>query len=141
MIIVDTNIVSELMRENAGAVAAWLRDLDDRELFTTAITRAEIRYGIARLPSGSRRSSFEADADAFFGEIIDRTLGFDVAAADRYGEVAAIRRRLGRPISIPDAQIAAIALVHRATVATRNVRDFEGVGLKLVDPFTWEATP
>ena len=74
-------------------------------------------------------------ADAFFDTVADRTLVFDTAAADRFGEIAARRRRMGRPISTADAQIAAIALVHRAAVATRNIRDFEGVGLRLVDPW------
>lgn len=138
MFLADTNVVSVFMTDQ-DQLDRWLDDMDTGQIFTTAITRAEVRAGIERLPMGARRSDLNERADAYFAVVSDRTLAFDSAAADRFGVVAAERRRMGRPISTADAQIAAIALVHGATVATRNVRDFEGVGLKLVDPFTWKA--
>jgi len=140
VIVIDTNVVSELMNSNGAGFAPWLAQIEGTSLFFTTITRAEIRYGIELMPQGRRRAELEVRAKSVFDSAADRTLAFDAAAADRFGEVAATRSRMGRPISTADAQIAAIALVHRATVATRNIRDFEGVGLKLVDPFSWEGT-
>lgn len=139
MIVADTNVVSVLLAGHRD-LDRWLDGMDTGQIFTTAITRAEVRAGIARLPDGARRRDLSDRADSYFTAVADRTLAFDSPAADRFGTVDAERRRIGRPISLADAQIAAIALVHGATVATRNVRDFEGVGLKLVDPFTWSPT-
>jgi len=141
MIVLDTNVVSTLMASRASDLDEWLSDVDGAALFTTTITRAEIRYGIERLPAGSRRDGLAARADALFDEIADRILSFDSAAADRYGALVAERERVGRPISVPDAQIAAIAMVHRATVATRNVRDFTGTGVGVVNPFLPDRVP
>lgn len=140
MIVLDTNVVSALMSTRAGDLDAWLSTVDGESLFTTAITRAEIRYGIARLPEGARRSGLVARADALFEESADRILPFDSAAADRYGALVAGRESAGRPISVADAQIAAIATVHRAAVATRNTKDFAGTGVSVVNPFP-ESTP
>jgi len=135
VIVVDTNVVSALMSSRAAALDPWLERIDGSSLFTTAITRAEIRYGIARLPDGRRRDDLMARAEALFDETAERILPFDSAAADRYGRIVASRERAGRPISIADAQIAAIAAAHRATVATRNTGDFTGTGVGVVDPF------
>lgn len=135
MIVIDTNVVSALMSARAVELEPWLRVVDGSQLFTTAITRAEIRYGIERLPDGRRRDDLSARADALFDETAERILPFDSAAADRYGRVVATREQVGRPISIADAQIAAIALAHRATIATRNAKDFHGTGARVVDPF------
>lgn len=138
MIILDTNVISELMRPGVNAIDPWLRSTPAAILHITAISRAETRYGIERLPDSARRRGLDQRATEFFASISERTLPFEAAAADRFGVLVASRDAQGRPMSIPDAQIAAIALVHRATVATRNTRDFEGIGLTLVNPFTWE---
>lgn len=141
MIVLDTNVVSALMTSRADALDGWIAEVDGASLFTTAITRAEIRYGIARLPEGARRTELASRADALFEETADRILPFDSRAADRYGVLVADRERAGRPISVPDAQVAAIALVHRAIVATRNTRDFSGTGVRLVNPFPRDTPP
>lgn len=135
MIILDTNVVSDLMRGGSAPVAQWLSTVAGPDLHTTAITRAEIAYGIARLPAGRRRDDLERAAGQLFTDIADRTVSFDTAAADRYGPLVAERERTGRPISVPDAQIASIALVWRASVATRNVGDFENCGVRVIDPW------
>ena len=136
MIIIDTNVVSDLMRGGSPSVLSWLSTVADLDIHTTVITRSEIRYGVARLPVGRRRDDLQRRADALFADIADRTLPFDAAAADRYGLLVASREAVGRPISVPDAQIASISQVHRATLATRNVRDFEECGITVIDPFT-----
>jgi len=136
MILIDTNVVSELMNTDGAAIAPWLADVETSSLFLTTVTRAEIRYGLERMPDGRRRANLEARAELVFQGAVDRTLSFDSRAADAFGRISADRDRAGRPISTADAQIAAIALVHRAALATRNVRDFEGVGLRVVNP--WE---
>lgn len=135
MIILDTNVVSALMSGREPTVDAWVLSVPANELCITAITRAEIRYGVARLPKGHRRSDLERRADAFFEANIDRVLPFDGASADRYGALAAEREQLGMPIAVLDAQIASIAYVAKASVATRNVRDFERCGIVVVNPF------
>ncbi len=136
MIILDTNVLAVLMgtSSNDGA-EGWLRLQDPAELRITAITRAEVRYGIARLPAGRRRSDYERAADAFFTSQRSRVLAFDAIAADMYGDVVADRERAGRPIGIADAQIAAIALVNHAVVATRDRGGFDLTGVEVIDPF------
>lgn len=134
MIVLDTNVVSDLMR-GGGGVDRWLTTVSELDLFTTVVTRAEIRYGVARLPEGRRRREVAKAAEAFFHDVADRTLTFDTRAADRYGQIVADREVTGRPTGVLDAQIAAIAQSHQAQVATRNVRDFEIPGLSVVDPF------
>jgi predicted nucleic acid-binding protein len=135
VIILDTNVISEFMRGGGPEVTRWLASVPGGDLHTTVITRAEIAYGITRLPDGRRRDDVQGRARSVFSQIADRTMPFDIAAADRYGELVANRERSGRPISVLDAQIASIAYVHRATVATRNTSDFEDCGVDLVDPF------
>ncbi|VXB36077.1 type II toxin-antitoxin system VapC family toxin [Aeromicrobium sp. 9AM] len=135
MIILDTNVISELMRGGSAEITRWLASVRGDDLHTTVITRAEIGYGIARLPDGRRRDQLRGRARTVFAQIADRTLSLDVAAADRYGELVAARERSGRPISAPGAQIASIAFVHGATVATRNTADFADCGVDVVNPF------
>lgn len=96
---------------------------------------AALRYGLSRLPAGRRRSRLTDEADALFSETEDRLLTFDAKAADHYGELVAARELAGRPISVADAIIASIAWVHRATLATRNSRDFADCGLQVVNPY------
>ena len=135
MIILDTNVFSDLMRGGSESVRQWLSTVPGSSLHTTAINRAEIRFGIERLPDGRRKVDLAARASALFDQIEDRTLPFDAAAADQYASIVASREASGRPISVPDAQIASIASVRRATLATRNVEDFVGCGIVVVDPF------
>jgi predicted nucleic acid-binding protein len=134
MIVLDTNIVAALMG-NGADIDPWLATVPRRELYTTVMTRAEIRYGLSRLPAGRRRSRLAGEADALFSETQERLLPFDAKAADRYGELVAARELAGRPISVADAIIASIAWVHRAALATRNSHDFEECGLQVVNPY------
>ena len=138
MIILDTNVLSELMRPKPSArVVAWVAKRSPTELFTTSITEAEIFYGIELLAKGKRREQFQAAADAMFTEdLAGRILGFESDAARAFSKIAAQRRALGRPISHADAQIAAIAQVRMAKLATRNVADFQDCGVDIVDPWS-----
>ncbi|HET8684506.1 MAG TPA: type II toxin-antitoxin system VapC family toxin [Micromonosporaceae bacterium] len=137
MIILDTNVVSELMRPTPGpAVLAWLRAHTGSEVYTTAVTVAEIRYGIARLPDGRRKDILRQAANEIFAAFPDQVLSFDLAAASCYADLVAYRQRLGSPIDGFDAQIAAICRTHAAILATRNIKDFADTGVTIVDP--WE---
>ena len=139
MIVLDTNVVSELMKSvPALAVADWIAHQPATSLYTTSVTQAEILHGILLLPSGKRRTALEAAAEAMFREDFGgRVLPFGTDAARAYAQIAAQRRRAGRPISQFDAQIAAIARSSRAAIATRNVSDYEGCGIAVLNP--WEA--
>jgi predicted nucleic acid-binding protein len=137
MIILDTNVLSELMRPKPSRVAAWVAKQPATDVFTTSITEAEIFYGIELLPKGKRREGLLAAAEAMFAEdLAGRVLGFEGDAARVFSRIAAHRRALGRPISHADAQIAAIAQVRSAKLATRNVEDFEDCGIDVVDPYS-----
>ena len=139
MILLDTNVVSELMKPApAAAVARWIAEQPATTLYTSSITQAEVLHGILLLPAGRRRSTLEAAAEAMFDEDFGgRVLPFGGEAARAYAQIAAQRRRSGRPISHFDAQIAAIARSARASVATRNVGDYEECGITIVNP--WDA--
>ena len=137
MIILDTNVISELTRHIPDpGVLAWLDSLEISEVATTAVTAAELRYGLARLPDGHRKRELTAVirgilAEDFYGRI----LPFDERASVRYAEVVTGRERIERPIGVADAQIAAICRDSAATLATRNTADFEETGIELVDPW------
>ena len=136
MIILDTNVVSELMRhEPAPRIASWVRDRDRRELLTTTITLAEIRYGIARLPDGRRKQVLLAAADDIFTAFEDQVLPVDTAAAENYAVIASSRERAGKPIASFDALIAAVCRSRGAALATRTVSDFDGTGIEIIDPW------
>ncbi|MBV9862859.1 MAG: type II toxin-antitoxin system VapC family toxin [Alphaproteobacteria bacterium] len=137
MIVIDTNVVSELMRPRPNsAVLAWDARQPRRDLFTTSITKAEVYHGIALLPDGRRKSTLAAGAQRLFeGVLARRILSFDATAAVHYAEILSLRRRAGRPMTTLDGQIA-IALTAGAPIATRNVGDFEGCGLTIMDPWT-----
>ena len=139
MIILDTNVVSELMKAaRAESVIRWTAAQSATSLYTTSITQAEILHGIALLPSGKRRDALDAAAEAMFKEDFGgRVLPFGGDAAQAYARIGADRRRAGRPISHFDAQIAAIARSIGAAIATRNVADYDGCGVKVLNP--WEA--
>ncbi len=137
MIVLDTNVVSELMRDSPQqAVLTWLRAQPATGLFVTTVTEAEILTGIALLPDGRRQRGLSAAAARVFAVLfVGRILVFDSDAANIYAEIFAQRYASGRPISQADCQIAAIARSREASIATRNVRDFEGVGVELIDPW------
>jgi toxin FitB len=136
VIILDTNVVSELMRpEPAPGVASWVRARDRRELRTTTITLAEVRYGIARLPDGRRKQALVGAADEIFSAFADQILPFDTSAAEHYAVIASSRERAGRTISGFDALIAAVCRSQGAVLATRNVSDFDGTGIEILDPW------
>ena len=137
MIILDTNVVCELLRTAPSPqVEAWLSAQDGATVYFTSIGEAELRHGVAILPAGRRRTQLGAAIDAMLDEDFrDRILPFDRDAARSYAAIAAERRSAGRPISQFDCQIAAIARAHGATVATRNIGDYEGCRVKLIDPW------
>jgi toxin FitB len=139
MIVLDTNVVSELMRATPDPVVlAWLQQSSSTGLYTTAVTVAEIRYGIARLPRGRRRDKLHQAADEIFAAFPRQVLPFDLAAATAYADLVAGRERDGNPISGFDAQIAAICRSQAATLATRNAKDFTDTGITTIDP--WQTT-
>ena len=136
MIVLDTNVFSEMMRNPMdGHVEHWLSSQDPAEFAITSVTRAEVRYGLARLPAGKRRTDLQRLADILFAQLTDRSLIFDNLSADRYGEIVARQETSERPIGIFGAQIAAICGIHGATIATRNVQDFADTGVTIVNPF------
>ncbi len=137
MIILDTNVVSELLRPAPSAqVEAWLSAQDGANIYFTTVGEAELRHGVAILPAGKRRNALaEAVEGILEDDFRDRILPFDRHAARAYAAIAAERRAAGRPISQFDCQIAAIAHVHGAAVATRNTSDYEGCGVVLLDPW------
>ena len=137
MIVLDTNVVSELMRARPNAaVTDWIARQPPQTLFTTCITMGEVFYGIALLPEGRRKADLAADAQRMFQEDFrGHLLAFDAAAAVHYGAILAERRRSGRPTTILDTQIAAVALAAGASVSTRNVGDFAGCGLAIINPW------
>jgi hypothetical protein len=137
MIILDTNVLSELMRPKPSpGVVGWVARQPAAELFTTSITEAEIFYGIELLTKGKRREGLLAAAEAMFAEdLAGRIFGFESDAARVFSKIAAHRRALGKPISHADAQIAAIAQTRGAKLATRNVADFDDCGLDVLDPW------
>lgn len=138
MIVLDTNVVSELMRVTPSpAVLRWIAHHNPLECYTTSITQAEILHGVRQLAAGVRRRRIEEAAEATFREnFAGRILVFDSPAARAYANIVTDRRRHGRPISQFDAQIGAIAQCARALLATRNVQDFEHCGTQVLNP--WE---
>ncbi|MGZ8217097.1 PIN domain-containing protein [Methylomagnum sp.] len=137
MILLDTNIVSEVMKPiPSPVVLAWLNQQPLSTLFVSAVTIGEIEYGLRILPIGKRRSTLQERFERFLqGGFTRRILGFDEAAARSYGELMSHRKALGRPMSIPDGQIAGIARSNGCTLATRNIADFEACGIHLINPF------
>jgi len=138
MIVVDTNVVSELMKASPSVVVRdWMLGQRAAELFTTSITVAEVLYGIERLPEGQRQDMLRSVAVDVFSSFADHVLPFDRDASAAYATVVHHRDQRGFPIDGFDAQIAAICRVHNATLATRNVKAFRHTGIALVNP--WKA--
>jgi toxin FitB len=140
VIILDTNVVSELMRPVPnGVVLNWLDRQSSQELWLNSVVVSELLFGLARLPTGNRKRKLtEAFAAMLSEDFSGRVLSFDLEAAVIYGELAAGREAKGRPVDMADAQIAAICLAQGAKLATRNLKHFEGLGLGLVNP--WEGS-
>ena len=136
MIVVDTNVLSEEMKVSPEAsVDGWFRRQNPTALFTTTLCEGEILLGVALLPDGQRKQALAAAAQKIFALFTARILTFDSAAAASYANIVAERQRVGRPIDDFDAQIAAIARSRGFAIATRNVADFEGIGLSIVNPW------
>jgi predicted nucleic acid-binding protein len=137
VIALDTNVISELARQLPdSAVLSWLDSLEATDVVTTAVTAAELRYGVARLPDGHRKRELAAVIRSILTEDFQgRVLPFDERASVRYADIVMSRVRTGRPIGVADAQIAAICSDQGATLATRNTSDFEDTGVKLINPW------
>jgi toxin FitB len=136
VIILDTNVTSELMRAQPDpAVTAWLATQRPTELYSTAITVAEITYGLDRLPRGRRRTSLAQSYQSLFVGMADHILPFDVEAALLYGPLVVRRERVGTAMDPMDAQIACIAASRGMTLATRKERDFAGCGIRILNPW------
>lgn len=137
MILLDTNVISALMRPHVDpAVAAYLHTRSADTLFTASLCEAEIRYGIARMPSGRRRDGLAAAFQTFLAEgFSGRIIAFDSACAAAYADIRVRREAAGRPVAIPDAMIAGTAHAYGATVATRNIADFADCGVLVENPW------
>ena len=138
MFLLDTNVVSELLRPSPEPVVeSWVGDALAPDLYFSAIGEAELRYGVAILPAGRRQTALATAIEAILREdFADRILPFDSEAAREYADIAAARRSAGRPFAPADCQIAAIARSRGMAVVTRNLRDFEDIGVEVVDPWT-----
>ena len=137
MIVLDTNIVSEVMKVSPSKwVIEWLNAQESSSLFLSTVTIGEIEFGLRVLPDGQRRRSLKERFEQFVSQAFtQRVLDYDESAARTYGEVMGYRRELGRPLSVPDGHIASIARAHGFAVATRNVSDFEECGIELINPW------
>lgn len=140
MIVLDTNVVSELMRPTPNAaVLTWLDSQAADGLWLNSVVLSELLYGIARMPEGARRAQLAQAVQAMLVEdFAGRVLPFDAEAAAAYADLVATRERQGQPVAMADAQIAAICLAHGATLVTGNTKHFEGLGLTLCNPWLSE---
>lgn len=136
MIVLDTNVVSELRnRQHSDHLLNWLEAFPAQDTFLTTVSIAEILYGLHLLPESVRKTQLIAVYASVEDEFAGRMLTFSLGAAHQYGMIVSDRRKMGRPIETRDAMIAAICISHGTTLATRNVKDFEGLDLRLVNPF------
>ena len=137
MLVIDTNVVSELMRPTPNAViASWIAERATSSLHLTAVSEAELRFGLAIMPPGRRRDGLAEGLERMLRTgFANRVLPFDSAAASAYAEIAAARRAMGRPMPQADCQIAAIARSRGMAIVTRNVSDFVDVGIDVIDPW------
>jgi predicted nucleic acid-binding protein len=137
MVVVDTNVISEVMRPlPSAAVLNWLNSQESILLFVTTVTLAEIGYGLRVLPDGLRRRQLQTRFEQFIAQAFEeRVLDFTAPAAHAYAEIMGHRKETGRAMSLPDGQIASIALAHGFALATRNIKDFEDCSIELINPF------
>ena len=137
MIVLDTNVLSVLMRRDTDPIVVrWLDRQSSESIWTTAVTVFEIRFGLDLLPPRRRRRGLEDAFRTILDEDLDgRILPFDQAAAEASATISAHRRRAGRPVEIRDVQIAGIVAARKARLATRNVRHFDGLNIALIDPW------
>jgi predicted nucleic acid-binding protein len=136
VIVLDTNVLSETLKGSMNpGVARWFDEQSASALFMTCVSQAELWVGVRLLAQGKRHSTLEAAVAGMFGDFDGRMLAFDGAAADHYADILVSRRAAGRPISQFDCQIAGITRSRGARLATRNVADFEGIGIELINPF------
>ena len=137
MILLDTNVISEMMRTRPEpAVSAWLDRQAEDELWTASVVLAELLSGIDMMPAGRKQKALREAVEGMIAEDFrSQVLDFDLHAARKYGQILGARRKIGRPIREFDAQIAAIASVHGAALATRDVNDFVACGLTVIDPW------
>ena len=143
MIVLDTNVVSEVLKpQPEPRVVAWLESLTD-DVAITAVTLAELLAGLRRLPDGQRREDLTSRVEGAIRPYLDagEVFAFDAAAAPRYADILAAREQAGMPIATGDAQIAAICRSRDALCATRNVKDFMHAGVALITPWTGEEWP
>lgn len=137
MILLDTNIISELMKAAIDPkVKNWIDHQDVLQLYISTVTIAEIAYGINVLPAGKKRIAMEKAFNNVVREAFEyRIFTFDEVSAHLYGIIMGQRRSLGKPMSMPDGQIAAIARAHNCTLATRNTDDFSNCEVEIINPF------
>jgi hypothetical protein len=139
LILLDTNVISELIREAPeNEVLAFLRRQPQASLFTSCICEAEVRYGLARMPAGRRRNELAGRVAVLFTGFATRILPFDSASAILYGKIRVARRSAGMPISVQDTMIAATARAYGVAIATRNTGDFSGCGVRVMNPWSGE---
>ena len=140
MFVLDTNVISELMRPTPNPVVVdWIAGQAAANLFFSAVGEAELRYGLAIMPAGRRRDALASEVGGMLSEdFAGRILPFDSEATRAYARIAADRRAIGRPISQTDCQVGAIAHSRGMAMVTRNVRDFTDMGVNIVDP--WAVT-
>jgi hypothetical protein len=137
VIVLDTNVLSEPLKAvPEPKVMEWLDNQEVETLFITAVSRAELRIGVLRLPDGRRKSALAAQVERVLDLFKDRTLDFDAAAADKLAQIAVRCEKIGKRATAPDAYIAACADARGFAVATRNVEHFEPTGVRLINP--WE---
>lgn len=136
MIVLDTNVISELQgRLHSDRILSWLDGFAAETVFLTTVTVGEIRFGLELLADGKRKTTLIVEFEAIEAEFSGRVLGFSSDAAHQYGMISARRHKLGRRMETKGAMIAAVCLAHGATLATRNTKDFEGLDLRLINPF------
>jgi hypothetical protein len=138
MIILDTNVLSALMRQIPDQkVVSWLDQQPRTSIWTTSVTVLEVRFGLQIIPGGKRRSGLIQAFEGLLDGISDRVASFDVAAAQQAGDLMASRHKKGRPVELRDTMIAGIVLAQHATLATHNTAHFDDIAIPLVDP--WRA--
>jgi hypothetical protein len=137
MILLDTNVLSAIMRQNPDrAVISWLDGQPRNSVWTTSITVLEVRLGLQIMPAGKKRSALISMFERLLTEVTEgRILSFDTAAAQQAANLMALRQRAGRPVELRDTMIAGIALASRATLATRNAKHFADLALPVINPW------